>query len=141
MAVVAAVYQLDETKSESRSANWSPLLGGFVEENTEGDHGEKEEVLSLVPEVEREELQGVALVVGSAGGVGFVVVEVDELEVDEGVVDVVVEDDVYFIADPVLPSERGRVEHTLDAGMQAICEPCAGWRRAAEDVVGPRMGA
>ena len=38
-------------------------------------------MLSLVPEVEREELQGIALVVGGAGGVGFVAVDVDELEV------------------------------------------------------------
>ena len=139
MAVVAAITQLVSWFSEGGNVRLGgPLSGGFVEENTESDHCEKEEVLSLVPEVEREELQGVALVVGGAGGVGFVVAEVDELEVDEGVVDVVVEDDVYFVADPVLPSERGRVEDTLDAGVQAICEPCAGRRSAAKGVVGPR---
>ncbi len=56
------------------------------------------------------------------------VVDVDELEVDEGVVDVVVEENVYFVADPVLPSERRGVEDTLDASVQAICKPCAGRR-------------
>ena len=52
-------FDSDEIKSESRSANWSPLLGGFIEENTKDDHGEKEEVLCLVPEVKRQELHGV----------------------------------------------------------------------------------
>ena len=139
MAVVAAITQLVSWFSEGGNVRLGgPLSGGFVEENTESDHCEKEEVLSLVPEVEREELQGIALVVGGAGGVGFVVVDVDELEVDEGVVDVVVEEDVYFVADPVLPSERRGVEDALDASVQAICEPCAGRRSAAKDVVGPR---
>ncbi len=78
-------------------------------------------------------------VVGSSGGIGFVAVDVDELEVDEGIVDVIVERDVYLVADPVLPAKRRRVEDALDAGVQAVCQPRAGRRRATKDVVGPRI--
>ncbi|CAE8618695.1 unnamed protein product [Polarella glacialis] len=87
---------------EIRKTYGSPVSRALIEGDKGENHGEKEDMLTLVPQVEGKEFHGVALVVAGALFVGGKMFLIDLAVVQESFVHLVVEDGVVLVSNPVL---------------------------------------
>ena len=136
---------------EIRKTYGSPVSRTLIESDNGENHGEKEEVLTLVPQVDGKEFHGVSLVVAGALFVGGIMFLIDLAVVKEGFVDVVVEGGVVLVFNPVLlvflsrepERDHGCVERVGQPGSRWSCflqNRCGPGVRAGKDVVADAGG-